>query len=198
MAVSVIAILMAIIIPAIGGAQNSAKRAKTRVQFSQWSAAIEQFRQEYGYYPVYADNRVNGGTIGALPAGEHIFHDVLAGRRRNGDPLPTGSGSTATAPERQNPKRISFCSFSGTEISASGRVQDAFGNADIGVVVDRNLSSFISFGTVADDYTVIPSGAVLAGTTGSTLNFPITTETRIRAGVAFYSAGDGQTPVTSW
>ena len=89
-------------LPAISGAQNSAKRAKTRVQFSQWSAAIEQFRQEYGYYPAFTSGRVNAGA-GADLSTEHIFHDTLAGRRRNGAGLPTGGSAPAPQQERPSP-----------------------------------------------------------------------------------------------
>ncbi len=191
MAVSVIAILMAIIIPAVGGAQRSAKRAKTRVQFSQWSAAIEQFRQEYGYYPVFAANRVNPESSAGLGS-EHTFHDTLTARLRNGEPLPTTS-TAPSAPHRQNPKRIAFCSFGSDELNANGLIQDAFGNIDIGVLMDRNLDSTIDLqGTT--DYDSAP-GAML--TIGG-LTIPAPQANRIRAGVAFYSAGDGQTPVTSW
>lgn len=193
MVVAVIGILVAIIIPALGGAQTSAKRAKTRVQFSQWSAAIEQFRQEYGYYPVFPNGRVNDGATAVLNS-EHIFHDTLSARRRSGDALP--STGTTPAPEAQNPKRISFCSFGSGDISNGGLIQDAFGNVAIGVLVDRNLDTSIAL-TGTTDYTTVPSLAVTTPD-GTSVTVVAPSENRIRAGVAFYSAGDGQTPVTSW
>ncbi|MBE2214006.1 MAG: prepilin-type N-terminal cleavage/methylation domain-containing protein [Opitutaceae bacterium] len=195
MAVAVIGILVAIIIPAIGGAQTSARRAKTRVQFSQWSAAIEQFRQEYGYYPTFAEDRVNGGPPGALLAEVHIFHDTLTSRRRNGDALPTGG--TTPAPQVQNPKRIAFVSFGTGDLSTDGLIQDAFGNTQIGVLLDRNLDTNIDLTAGGGDYATSPLLTV-ANAQGSAVTVTTPPGNRIRAGVAFYSAGDGQTPVTSW
>src|SRR3954466_3070196 len=51
--IAIIGILAAILIPTTGSAQTAAKKAKTRSQFAQWGAAIEAFRQEYGYYPTF-------------------------------------------------------------------------------------------------------------------------------------------------
>lgn len=190
MVVAVISILVAIIIPAIGGAQNSARRAKTRVQFSQWSAAIEQFRQEYGYYPVFTNFRVNDGAAAAL-SGQHIFHDTLAGLRRDGSTIATNNASPA--PEAQNPKRIRFCSFGSDELSSAGLIQDAFGNSEIGVLLDRNLDGAIALNDTSD-YSPQPAVPLPIGSA----TVPPPPGNRIRAGVAFYSAGDGQRPVTSW
>jgi prepilin-type N-terminal cleavage/methylation domain-containing protein len=51
--IAVIGILAAILIPTTSSARTAARKAKTRGQFSQWAAAIEAFRQEYGYYPTF-------------------------------------------------------------------------------------------------------------------------------------------------
>ena len=50
--IAIIGILAAILIPTTSSVRISAKRAKTKVQFSQWAAAMEQFRQDYGYYRI--------------------------------------------------------------------------------------------------------------------------------------------------
>ncbi len=55
--IAIIGILAAILIPTVGSARVSAKKAKTKVMFSQWATAMEQFKQEYGYYPP-----VDGGS----------------------------------------------------------------------------------------------------------------------------------------
>ena len=52
--IAIIGILAAILIPSTNSARKSANKAKTRVQFSQWGAAFEAFRQEYGTYPQFA------------------------------------------------------------------------------------------------------------------------------------------------
>lgn len=198
MAVSVIAILMAIIIPAIGGAQNSAKRAKTRVQFSQWSAAIEQFRQEYGYYPAF-DN--NGGHAASaftdgkinVPARSERFVQTLSGRMLDGGPLTSSTGGFAAG----NTKGIAFCAFGADSLSSSSDLLDAFGNTETVVLLDRNLDGLIDVDAGLDYPTTAPP-TVSSTTTGKSVAVVFPDAGYIRAGVAFYSAGDGQTPVTSW
>jgi type II secretory pathway pseudopilin PulG len=191
MAVAVISILIAIIIPAIGGAQNSAKRAKTRVQFSQWSAAIEQFRQEYGYYPnfsLFADEAISSELQ------TQQFVQTLTGRQVSGIPMtnvgevPGGLGLTAG-----NTKRIMFCSFGTDDLSGGNLLQDSFGNTSIVVLMDKNLSGIIE---VPTEYASLPQ--VTHSDSGTSVTIPPPESPGIRAGVAFYSAGDGRTPVTSW
>jgi prepilin-type N-terminal cleavage/methylation domain-containing protein len=48
--IAVIGILAALIFPAVRSARVSANKARTKVQFSQWAAAMEGFRAEYGYF----------------------------------------------------------------------------------------------------------------------------------------------------
>ncbi len=45
--IAVIGILAALIFPAVRSARVSANKARTRVQFSQWAAAIEGLRSDY-------------------------------------------------------------------------------------------------------------------------------------------------------
>jgi len=102
--VAVIAILTGILVPTLGAARTSALKARTRVQFSQWAAAFEQFRQEYGYYPVV-------GTDGKLATAADTlkFIRTLSGRN------PDGSAVADPADLNGNLKRISFCAFAGTD-----------------------------------------------------------------------------------
>jgi len=194
MAVAVIGILVAIIFPALGGAQTSARRAKTRVQFSQWSAAIEQFRQEYGYYPNFT--QFTDGKIDAAND-THQFVQTLSGRQLNGTAMTTA----AAVPEglglaAGNTKRISFCTFGSNDLTNGGLLQDAFGNTEFVVLMDRNLNGVITFGS-NQDYPGTPPQVAPPG--GGAVDNPVpNTSVIIRAGVAFYSAGDGQTPLTSW
>src|SRR5882762_4597219 len=46
--IAVIGILASLLFPGLRSARTAAAKAKTRVQFSQWSAAVEGFRSEYG------------------------------------------------------------------------------------------------------------------------------------------------------
>src|SRR3982751_549192 len=91
----VIAVLASLLFPAIRSARIAAAKARTRVVFNQWTAAIESFRSEYGYYPsLHSSNLVNPSGQNTDPATLHLFHDILAGRRRDGSALPAYSSST--------------------------------------------------------------------------------------------------------
>jgi len=179
--IAVIGILAALIFPSVGAARKSAGRAKTKVQFNQWAAAIEGFRSEYGYYPAFdASALVNGGAAG-VPTGEHLFHDVLAGRKRDGSAL----GATAAT---QNRKRITFYSFGEGEFmsatsAAPHLLRDAFENTSIAVLVDRNLDGVIN----ATDYREWPRVQTAAGDwlRPTAAEIPVS---GLRAGVAFYCA----------
>jgi prepilin-type N-terminal cleavage/methylation domain-containing protein len=174
--IGVIGILAALIFPTVTGARRSANKAKTKVEFAQWAAAIESFRAEYGYYPAFdASGLVNGGVT----ATEHPFHDVLAGRRRDGTIPPAG-----TAAANQNRKLIRFASFGDADFTAAGLLRDAFDNTAIAVLVDRDLDGLVRAGT---DFTALPAvGGIVPG--GA--DFPAT---GIRAGVIFYAPAPGAT-----
>ncbi|MBI3884571.1 MAG: prepilin-type N-terminal cleavage/methylation domain-containing protein [Opitutae bacterium] len=174
--IAIIGILAALIFPSVTGARRAANKSKTRVQFSQWAAAIEGFRSEYGYYPAFhASNLVNGGA-GAGTATDHLFHDILAGKRRDGS-VPSAAVSS------QNEKLISFYSFSESDFTDSAApaptlIRDAFDNTEIAVLVDKNLDGVVN--TV--DY---PGGfPLVSGVKPAVADIPAT---GIRAGIIFYA-----------
>lgn len=208
--IAIVGILAAILIPTAGKVRESARNAKVRVQFSGWITAIEQFRAEYGYYPQFANNKVNlnpGGTAVGLPLNsQHLFHDILAGRRRDGSALPDAVGAPPPPqpPEHQNRKKIVFTAFGADEINLiNGRIVDAFGNDDITVIVDSDYNGIIPAAEInAATAQVVPVNG------GAAASPPVdkVPATGVRAGVIFFSAGsgwDGATPnrakiVTSW
>lgn len=190
----IIGIIAAILLPGLNSSRTAAAKAQTRVQFAQWAAAIGAFRQEYGAYPTFdASGLVNAEATGN-PAAPHLFHDLLAGRRRDGSPLPDAAGADPRSPEAQNRRRLTFYSFGPAEISAGNLLQDASGNADIAVLVDRNLDGVID----ASDY---PGGwPAVRGLRPSNTEIP---PAGLRLGVAFYAPAPGATPeqpafVVSW
>lgn len=173
---AILGILAALIFPSVGAARRSANKAKARVQFTQWAAAIESFRGEYGYYPAFdASNLVNGGAT----ATDHLFHDILAARKRDGTALTAGSPAVL-----QNRKAIAFYSFSDADFTAANLIRDAFDNTAIAVLVDKDLDGVIRAGT---DFTTLPP---VTGLTPSALDFPTA---GVRAGVIFYAPAPGAT-----
>lgn len=189
--ITVIGILAALLFPALGAARNSANRAKTRVQFTQWTAAIESFRSEYGYYPaLHSSHLVNPSGQNTDASALHLFHDILAARRRDGSALPAYTTSTNSQyPEVQNRKLIRFYSFIESDFTAADSaspnlLSDAFGNTEIAVLVDANLDGVIN---AADFGSVLP---LVNGLSPTNADFPAT---GIRATVVFYAPSPGAT-----
>lgn len=184
--IALVAILSALLFPAVNAAQRAAKKARTRVQFAEWVLAIEAFRGEYGHYPDFdATNLVNGG-VGATV---HPFHDLLAGRRRDGSPNEPDSAAA-----RQNRKAIRFLVFRAADFDGSALLRDAFGNTEIAVLVDRDLDGIVKGGA---DFATLPA---VGGLLPAGADFPAT---GIRASVVFYAPVPGATAaapefVTSW
>lgn len=183
--IAVIGILAALIFPAVRSARVSANKARTKVQFSQWSAAIEGFRSEYGYYPAFDTTALVNGGATTNTAGDHLFHDILVGKKRDGSAL-LAAGPAAT----QNRKLISFYSFSDSDFTnatspAPNLIHDAFDNTEIAVLVDKNLDGRIN----GADY---PAGfPAVAGLRPSAADLPTDPTSGVRAGVIFYTPAPG-------
>ncbi len=189
--IAVIGILAALLFPGLSAARQSANRAKTRVQFAQWAAAIELFRNEYGCYPaLHSSHLVNPPGQSTDPTTLHLFQDILAARRRDGSALPAyTSGTNSQYPEAQNRKLIKFHSFTESDFTTADSVapnllRDAFGNTEIAVLVDANLDGVIN---AADFGSALPT---VNGLSPSSDDFPAT---GIRAGVIFYAPAPGAT-----
>ncbi len=190
--IAVLAILAAIVVPVVGHAQLSARRARVRTQFAQWSVALEGFRAEYGYYPSFSAT-----TTAPLPAAARLNEvpglafQTLTGRREDGaaPDLPRALAA--------NPRRVAFVSFTGEEVGAAvnSPISDAFGNTDIVVLVDRDGDGLIQPPATLPVVVSAQTGAALAPDAAA---FPAA---GVRAGVLFYSAGAGLTSediVYSW
>jgi len=173
---AIVGTLCGLLFPAFGSARRAAAVARTKTQFAQWTAAVEAFRGEYGCYPVLAsDGLVNGGVT----AVEHPFHDVLAGRHRDGSALTAGTSAAS-----QNRRSIAFCSFGVDEFTGAKLLQDASGHSAIAVLVDRDLDGVVKVGA---DFGALP---VVDGLVPPTDDFPAS---GVRAGVVFYAVAPGAT-----
>lgn len=191
--VALIGVLAALLIPGLGAARTAANRGRTKVQFQQWISAVEAFRAEYGHYPVLdASHLVNGGA-GSAVSSDHPFHDLLAGRKRDGTAAANASALSAGS---QNHRRIAFHAFTDSEFApadtpAAGLLCDAFGNTSIAVLVDRNLDGVLNVGSEASDYPELPAVQAPDGTMirpavgGAGEDFPVT---GLRTTVVFYTA----------
>lgn len=176
--IAVIGILTAILIPSATAARVSVRRAQTKVLFGQWAAAMELFRQEYGFYPA-----IDGGN-GRIDAA--IFAGALTGRALDGSPVTDASQLAG------NSRRVAFYAIGESELN-NGRtaLADAFGNSQVAVLIDTNGDGRI---TNADGHVVAVHSPDGTAFTPSVEDLDLTIG--VRAGVIFYSAGNG-TPASN-
>ncbi len=170
--IAIIGILAAITIPALGGARDSAYRARTKAQFSQWAGAMELFRQEYGFYPAIAiDGKIDPDR----------FVAEFTGRTLEG---------AALGPGFANHKGIRFYTLAADDLTVDGQfLADAYGNTDIAMRIDSNRDGLIN----RDDHgTWVTVVGVDGGNGASPTDLPdAVPQSGVRAGVVFYSAGRG-------
>jgi len=181
--IAVLGILAAIIIPTVSGARDSANRAATKAQFNQWAAAMELYRQEYGFYPDIALNgKVDTERFAAELTGQTLAGDSVRGSTNWG-----------------NRKGLSFYALSVGDLDEAGaELVDPFGNFDIAIRVDSNRDGRIDSSDTGSWVAV--DGAERAGLSPVALPEAIPTN-GVRAGVVFYSAGRGRDEtdlVLSW
>lgn len=201
--IAVIAILATILIPTIGRVRESARRAQTRTQFSQWISAIETFRTEYGHWPDFRSRAPNweAEPLTASPENNLVvrindstqirqnFVEYLSGRKLNGEPL-----SEPRYDDHPNRRRVSFYDFTENDYEFVGgakdlnannvRFVDGFGNTDILLVMDGDYNGVIPLRDT-QTYQVKPEEPNAAAAA------PYGEPREIRAGVIMYSAGAG-------
>ncbi len=208
--IAIIGILAAITIPVVGGARENARKTKTRVQFTQWVQAIGNFKREYGYFPKFPSNRVNGAlTVAgtALAGDDYLFREVLTGKGT----LPVAGGgfsfrsAEGTANTKQNKKGREFGTFDASEFTSltegdlvDGALKDAFGNVEIAVIVDRNGDGFVNNDDLQGGASTYPEvkafggrGALKTAAVAAYITSADATGRGVRADAIFYSAGKG-------
>ena len=183
---AIVGALCGLLFPAFGSARRAAEAARTRTQFAHWTAAVEAFRAEYGCYPVFAPDGLVNGSAASI---EHPFHDLLAGRHRDGSILTIGTSAAL-----QNRRAIAFCVFNATAFNDANLLHDASGHSEIAVLVDRDLNGVVEAGV---DFVTLPA---VDGLVPGSDDFPAP---GVRAGVIFYAPAPGASPanpafVFSW
>lgn len=194
--IAIIGILAGIIIPTTGAVRNAAKKAQTRSLFGQWTNAYTLFKQEYGYYPVVGSD----GTANLLSTVNDTEEFVRTFTGKNPDGTTLGTSAADIAKLNGNKRRMSFYAFSDAELPTdTDLLTDAFGNTEIGVLVDVTGDGLIKTGSGQDGTAAVArSKDTGTGFTPSSTDIP---NEGVRAGVIFYSAGkDGSAgnAVMSW
>lgn len=201
--IAIIGILAGIIIPTTGAVRSAAKKAQTKSQFSQWTNAFTLYKQEYGYYPSIGTDGTDNLISTAADTEEFVI--TFTGKNINGSALGTSASDIAKL--NGNKRRLSFYTFSESELptTANPLLMDAFGNTEIGILVDSNGDGIIKNGSGAGQDGILapvnPAGGGSAFTPSSgSATSDIPTD-GIKAGVIFYTAGkDGASSnaVMSW
>jgi prepilin-type N-terminal cleavage/methylation domain-containing protein len=189
--IAIIGILAGILIPTVGSARLTAMKAKTRAQFSQWGAAMESFKTEYGYYPTLCSSLSTSTTTSTSGfVDPKLFFAALTGRTYDNQPLGANNAG--------NIKSIAFYKPTNDDLlrDASGNVQeriaDAFGNQEIFVAWDAFNNGYVQLSTAANcrprKGNDVPPEALTA--VNLTPNF--SNGEKVPVGVLFYSVGRGE------
>jgi prepilin-type N-terminal cleavage/methylation domain-containing protein len=181
----ILGVLAAVIVPSVASVRAGVDRARTKVMFNQWALACAQFRQEYGFLPLLGvDHRL------ATMDDSTAFVRVLSGRNPDGtvvsDPAMLGG----------NTRRLAFYTPGATELR-NGVLADAFGNTEMGVMVDRDGDGWVRPGIDG----VVPGVRAADGSGPFTPDANQLPATGVRAEVIFFSAGRGRSAadlVLSW
>lgn len=104
----IIAVLAGLLLPALKGARDSAKKAKAQVTINGVSIALKAFYNEYGYWPVQgaADT-----TIATNAADQAIVLRILLGDNTQ---IPLGGAGAA------NPRAIKFFEVKASDLQING------------------------------------------------------------------------------
>ena len=209
--IAIIGSLAAITIPVVGGVRENARKTKTRVQFTQWTQAIGNFKREYGYFPKFPTNKVNGALTAAgttLSNDDYLFRELLTGKGTlpiSGGAFDFRSDEKDSSSTKQNKKRREFTTFDAAQFTnttegdlVNGALKDAFGNVEIAVIVDRNGDGFVNTNDLQGGATAYPDvnafggrGTLKAAVIADYITKADSSGRGVRADAIFYSAGKG-------
>lgn len=191
--ISIIAVMAGLLMPAIAGARNKAKRSTSKTFMVQLAGAIDQFKTEYGFYPEFLveKERVN------LADGNNAENLIKSLTGRNID----GSNLSDADRKKFNRRMRSFFTFDSTVLQKkdnSWKIVDPFGNPNIYICVDKTGAGqirkgypLVSDGISAEDFKeIVPD--VASGVRKSVIIFTLKKD-ETKAG-ADYEADD----VFSW
>jgi prepilin-type N-terminal cleavage/methylation domain-containing protein len=151
--IAIITILLGLLISAVLGIQNKAKRAKSEALFGKLITSLAAYRQDNGAYPNIGTGSESGDMLIDLNNGEQWerFAEIMA--------LSLPDGSVIENPQKDaelkksNPKLKRYFDLQLAElekVDGEERLVDAFGNPHIYIVVDANLDGRIKRSNLPD------------------------------------------------
>lgn len=180
--ITIIAILMGLLFPAIGIVKDQARKAEAKAAVAQIAAAVKQYYTEYGKYPVADYGTTSDVIVGDMTDGKAQYDNadlfnILRGKN-------TGKNTDNT----YNPRRVTF--FEGKPVGdpktpKSGFLDNAAGTGVQGafydpwgkqynIMMDANYNDVINIKTVYSDFTEASQDGA---------------DTGVRTGVGVYSLG---------
>lgn len=173
--IAVIALLVALLLPAIGAVQRGLRKNVTRARYADYRLAFENYRAEYGYYPSLGAS----GNVVQLFQNNDIFLETLTGRKIDGQPLSAGSAAAKANPRRYAYLILSPDALASPESPHAGQLVDGFDNPHIVVIIDRDRNGVIEGADLAE----IPARDRPAS---------------LSSGVVFYSSNAEDNPDWEW
>ncbi len=144
--VAIIGLLTAFILPCMGSSQKWSQKAQTKVRFQQYLLALENYKLEYGRYPLFLEN--SKGKVIALNNHIKEFVISLSGKSY------VGNGSSGSEDmKKYNPQKISFYEFHENEFARDERdkLSDGFGNKEIFLIKDEDGDGIIGDDSLAKE-----------------------------------------------
>jgi prepilin-type N-terminal cleavage/methylation domain-containing protein len=129
--IAIIAILSAILVPIGGTAIKKVKDAKTRVLLSNLVEMSKQYKEMYKLWPTFANPSLNADTAIKLTDLRPRFVQIM-------------TGNPDTPDLKYNKTKTCFATFNDADLSpdpSSSTPIDAFGNDDLDLVFNTNLST---------------------------------------------------------
>jgi prepilin-type N-terminal cleavage/methylation domain-containing protein len=137
--VAIIGLLAAILVPTIGAVMRNAKKSVSQGNFSQWAAAIADYKHTYGYYPPLSDATSDSDdTYYDLDRSDELKNFVrsLSGKNLDGTEL------TPEEVKKYNERSRSFCSFDSNvfrnQDPKTEKLVDFTDNSHIHIVLDTD------------------------------------------------------------
>lgn len=144
--IAIITILLALLLSAVFGIQNKAKRAKSEALFGKLITSLTDYRRDYGAYPDVGNATEAGDRVIALnDSGQwERFVEIMALSMPDGSAIDNPQSNADLRVQNAKLKRYFDLQLSELEeINGGDRLVDAFGNPNIYVVVDADLDGRI-------------------------------------------------------
>ncbi len=177
--ITIIAILMGLLFPAIGIAKDQARKAEARTAVTGIVTAVKQYYAEYGKYPLGA--AANPGSPQDVTFGDSSVPGVTGSNQQLFDILRNTNTTTQGQPNQYNPRAIVF--FDGRAVADPANPKSGFATQD---ATNVKKNSFVD--PWGKEYCV-----AIDGDYDNTITVPYndfqTVDTKPKTGVAAFSLG---------